>query len=139
MRSQDDIFYVPQNDFDSMGISYYCGPNNDPQGAQKFSYKFKFLNVDFSQICLDCAFYATFYPNDPTNPPVTLVSEDGKHVFRNGNNTEPLGLTSGYLKVKRASCDGCSILTAAACNSEGKLKINPKYNYIFNPKLTLLF
>lgn len=119
LRSQDDILYVPQNGFYRMNIPYYCGPNNDPN---------------------ECAFYAVFYPDlpDAGDPPVILVSEDGKHVFQNGNNTEPLGPTSGYLKIVRASCAGCSILTAAECNSKGTLKINPRYNYIFDPKLTLL-
>lgn len=68
-----------------------------------------------------------FVPKDGDfSVPTTLVSEDGKHVFQTFNNkTEPLGPTSGYLKIVRVSCAGCSILTAALCDSEGTF-VNPK-------------
>ena len=64
-------------------------------------------------ICLACAFYAFLRPDGDRNAQnLTLVSDDGKHVYQNGDNTEPLGQNSSYLKILGASCAGCCDLSA---------------------------
>ena len=64
-------------------------------------------------ICLACSFYAFFPPIDGNPRNVTLVSDDGKHVYQNGDNSELLGQASSYLKILGASCAGCCDLSAA--------------------------
>lgn len=43
---------------------------------------------------------------------IALVSDDGKDVYQNEDNTEALGQTSSYLKILGASCAGCCDLRA---------------------------
>ena len=66
-------------------------------------------------------------PSDgnPTN--VQLISEDGMKNYTNGDNTQPLGATSDYLKIDGAGCKGCCDLSAAfdklPCSPSGSFAI----------------
>lgn len=91
--SEDGIFYnYPKNNSDQIIMNYYCDDNSDPKS---------------------CSFYAFFYSSEGNPQNITLISDDGKRVYHNRNNTESLGKTSSYLKVLAASCSGCCNLSGS--------------------------
>lgn len=93
IRTLDGIYYLPEKNFYKIDIAYYCGPDNDPKA---------------------CLFYGILIPTAGNSADsVSLISDDGKLVYQNRNNTEPLGPTSNYLKIWGATCYGCCYLSAA--------------------------
>ena len=80
----------------------------------------------YLKICLDCDFYAILDPTQQVGPEGILLSPLGcgencemEQKYQSGNNTEPLGTTSSYLKIVGASCNGCCELGAPSCTLPG--------------------
>ena len=94
-------------------------------------------------LCLGCAFYAIFTPNNVTLGVEISSVNDPNHVegHHYGNNTDPLGAASGYLQISGAGCAGCCDLSAAfdgksACSSQGVFNSAPPKTTTKPPVIT---